>query len=131
MSIKEIKTKGRAAFKSNYWRCVIAAILLILLVGGAAASGASNAQDAADTQSITDAVNNLSKEQLRTLAAVLISGSVVLCLVSIVLKVFLFNPLKVGCYRFFLKNTDDTSSTLGVIKEGFGGYGHVFGFTQK
>ena len=38
----------------------------------------------------------------------------------------MFNPLKVGCYRFFLKNIDDASTPLGVIKEGFGGYGHVF-----
>ena len=49
-----------------------------------------------------------------------------ICVISIVLKVFVFNPLKVGCYRFFLKNTDDASTSLGVIKEGFGGYGRVF-----
>ena len=125
MSIKEIKTKGRTAFKANYWRCVVAAILLFLLVGGTAASGAGNAQNAADTQGITDAVSSLSQEQINTLAAALIGGSVVICVISIVLKIFVFNPLKVGCYRFFRKNANDASTSLGVIKEGFGGYGHT------
>ena len=105
---------------------MIAAILLFLLAGGTAASSAGNAQNAADTQSITDAVSSLSQEQINTLAATLIGASVVICVISIVLKIFVFNPLKVGCYRFFLKNTNDASTSLGVIKEGFGGYGHVF-----
>ena len=37
-----------------------------------------------------------------------------------------FNPLQVGCFRFFYKNIEDPDTKLGIIKEGFGAYGHVF-----
>ena len=45
---------------------------------------------------------------------------------SIVLKVFLFNPLQVGCYRFFRMNAQNPKAGVGLIGEGFGSYGHVF-----
>ena len=32
---KELKAKGKAAFKANFWRCVLVA-LIIGLIGGAA-----------------------------------------------------------------------------------------------
>ena len=131
MSISEIKTKGRTAFKANYWRCVVAAILLVLLVGGTAASGTGNAQNTVneltpEQQSLVDTINNMPEDMTRTMAAALVSAVAAVTVIGIVLRIFVFNPLKVGCYRFFLKNADDASTSLGVIKEGFGGYGHVF-----
>ena len=59
-------------------------------------------------------------------AAALVSAVAAVTVIGVVLRIIVFNPLKVGCYRFFLKNIDDASTPLGVIKEGFGGYGHVF-----
>ena len=39
---KELKARGKAAFKANYWRCVLVALILTAVVaGGAGASGAS------------------------------------------------------------------------------------------
>lgn len=45
---KEIKEKGKAAFKANYWRCVLVAFILTLITGagvGASGTGAVNARD--------------------------------------------------------------------------------------
>ena len=36
---KELKQRGRAAFKANYWKCVLAAFLLALFVTGGVSSG--------------------------------------------------------------------------------------------
>ena len=126
MSRKEIKAKGKLAFKANYWRCVVAAILLVLLIGGAAGSSARNTQDTMSEADAQSMIATLSPEQVHILAAALVGTSAVLLVIGILLKIFVFNPLKVGCYRFFLKNIDDSSTGLGVIKEGFGGYGHSF-----
>ena len=32
-SISEVKRKGREAFKANYWKCVLAAVVMALLLG--------------------------------------------------------------------------------------------------
>ena len=37
---KEIKEKGKAAFKANYWRCVLVAFILTLIAGAGAGAGA-------------------------------------------------------------------------------------------
>ncbi len=125
MTVRDIKALGKKVFRANYWNCVIAAVLLALLVGGVATSGAKNAQNAVPPQenasisvSFQNAVSQLTPGQITGIFAAITSVGVV----GILLKIFLFNPLKVGCYRFFNKNARDTSVTLSVIKEGFGDY---------
>ena len=36
---RELKERAKAAFKANYWRCVLVAFILALLIGGSAGSG--------------------------------------------------------------------------------------------
>ena len=36
---KELKQRGKAAFKANYWKCVLPAFLLALFVTGGVSSG--------------------------------------------------------------------------------------------
>ncbi|MGX8698576.1 MAG: DUF975 family protein [bacterium] len=125
MSIKEIKTAGREAFKANYWRCVIAAFLLLLLIGGVASSSAGNAQNTMGEEEVSGILDTLSEEQLAALVAVLAGTVLTASVVGLALKIFLFNPIKVGCYLFFVRNAKDHSATLGAIREGFGGYGRT------
>ena len=35
---KELKEKGKAAFKANYWKCVLVGLLLVLFAAGTGAS---------------------------------------------------------------------------------------------
>lgn len=126
MTIREIKAIGKKIFRGNYWNSVIAAFLLVLLVGGATASGATGAGETvngtgAGGQDLSSAVASLPKEAVTAL----ISVFAVIGVGGLLLKIFVFNPLQVGCYRFFNKNARDTSATLSAIKEGFGGYGRT------
>lgn len=125
MSVKEIKSRGKMAFRSNYWNCVIAALLLSLLMGGATASGVNNAQETAANPKLMEALQSAPEEALQIVAVLILSLIGAVAVVSFLLKIFLFNPLKVGCYRFFVKNAEDSSASLDVIKEGFGGYVHT------
>ena len=42
---KELKQKGLAAFKANYWKCVVVAILLAIFVAGTTVSARSSVND--------------------------------------------------------------------------------------
>ncbi len=78
----EVKEKGKAAFKKNYWTCVVVGIVAALVSAKGVSSGHSNnGQDGA--------------------SATFMLG---VCVVAIALALFLFNVLKVGCDRFFLMN---------------------------
>ena len=139
----EIKKRGKAVFKANYWRSVLSAFLLSLLVGGSALSAGSNMDDDnvdtiddADTtgaeqtlNDATDAFNSLPEDQKSAVGMVImgaiLAGLVVAC-IAFVLRIFVFNPLQVGCYGFFRENARGLHPDLGVIKSGFGRYGHTF-----
>ena len=43
---KELKSRGKAAFKANYWKAVVAALLLVLFVTGSAGYAGRNASNA-------------------------------------------------------------------------------------
>lgn len=121
--IAEVKAKGRLAFKANYWRCVVAALLAWLFAGGCVAYSSSSTSGSPEADAF---LNNASPEQLATLLAVLGSVSLVIIIIGLLIKIFISNPIEVGCARFFKKNIDDQTTTLGTIGEGFSDFGHVF-----
>lgn len=92
---KEIKAKGKALFKANYWACVIVAIILAVAVGGGSSSsaGSNNNNDEQQMDSQT------------TKLAVTIGGGAVL--VGLAVQILALNPLEVGCKRFFIENSKE------------------------
>ena len=128
MNIQEIKRFGKEAFKANYWRCVLVAFLLSLLTMGTAASSRSNASNAGAqaSQDFTSAFNALSSGEQMAFVGVILGASAVIILVALLLRIFLFNPLQVGGYRFFRKNLTNEKTAVGTVAEGFGQYGHTF-----
>ncbi|MBQ4416795.1 MAG: DUF975 family protein [Butyrivibrio sp.] len=131
MDIKEIKQTGKTAFRANYWRCVVVAFLLgILTAGTSAAAGSSAPVPGTDIttqeQEVTDALNSLTPDQQLQFVTIILGAVSVILVISMLLKIFLSNPLQVGGFRFFRKNVTDPSTGIGVVGEGFGNYGHTF-----
>ncbi|MCR5675767.1 MAG: DUF975 family protein [Lachnospiraceae bacterium] len=122
-NINEVKAKAKDAFKGNYWPCVGAGAILWALVGG---SSIANRNNGTSSEEIQNVMNGLSPEEAFAFSAAIFGGATVIFIVSLLLKIFIFNPLEVGCYLFFRKNVEETPAKFGIIKEGFNGYGHVF-----
>jgi uncharacterized membrane protein len=124
MERKELKARGKAAFKASYWKCVVASILLSL--GAGVAAGGSGSTSGSASSAATEQMSNLSQEELVAIIVAVITASLVMIVISLVLRIFVFNPLTVGSRRFFRCNAEDQSTPLGIIKEGFSDYGRVF-----
>lgn len=116
-TINEVKTKGKAAFKANYWKCVIVAFVLSLLTGGTNATARSQVS----SEDLWSQLMSLDPSALQVLLGAMAAVSVV----AFLLRIFVFNPLEVGGYRFFKKNVSDGNATIGTLGEGFNKYGHV------
>ena len=116
--INELKEKGRTAFKANYWTCVLMALLLSVLTGYAAAASGSSGEDA---EVITQSIRNMPPGVLVAIAGIFTG----LFIVGILIKIFLINPLSVGCYASFIENIDHPVK-LDVIKKGFRNFKNVF-----
>ena len=113
-SISDLKKKGKAAFKNNYWRCVLVSLILSILTAGSSASGSGNSARNANQM-------NIENEQVAAILAIVASFIIVFTIVWCILRIFVLNPLEVGCFSFLKKNLDEHVD-LGCLKDGFADY---------
>jgi uncharacterized membrane protein len=115
-----MKMRGKRAFLGNYWACVGVAFVLTLLVAGGGALTSTTPIDSAAPSAI-----HLSGRQL-LIVEMAFAGVVLASLAfDLLVKVFVTNPVEVGCARFFKRNLDGSGTRLTTLAEGFGDYGHV------
>ena len=141
---KELKAKGKAAYRANRMACIIAALLL-MITSGAGYSGASagtnwkniqNNNDSSVTQDVDDLFDENGDIDIdgfeiddpevspgeALIAPAIIAAVIVIVLVAIVLGtvlgIFVFNPLQVGLRKFFIENAND--HTTGLSKKNVG-----------
>ena len=133
---KELKRKGKAAFKANYWRCVLVALLIVFVLGSSATavrtgadrgldSGSEVAQLDTDYNQLDTLLEQVPSEKMPLVIAVVAGVFLVALVVFVLVDALLFNPLEVGCRRFFLVNTDDPASLRELVFGYENRYGNV------
>ena len=68
----ELKQKGKAAFKNNYWKCVVMSLITTVLFGGAASTSGANES----AEAVTVELKNLAEQtgiSIGTLLGILVS----------------------------------------------------------
>ena len=107
-TITELKTEAKKGLSQNYWRSVLVALLLSIVIGGGNSGSVLSYRNYMDYESNnhslyaqdSDILYGLSSQELKSVAAVVSGVIVITLLVSIVLNLFLFGPLHVGCARY-------------------------------
>ncbi len=97
----QLKWQAKNAFKKNYWRCVLAALILGLLVYGA--GGARLNVDVKNGQMLLpdpERAAQMIQAFLQRFGGFLAAGS----FLGIILGIFVFSVLEVGGCRFFIEN---------------------------
>lgn len=115
---QELKQRGKTAFKRNYWKCVLAALVILFLTGASAAGSRSNSDSTfnSDISSISSSTGMSTNVVIAIFAG--IAG--VSLLISLLIWTFLRNPLLVGADRFFLMNAQGPAG-IAEIGYSFGG----------
>ena len=135
----ELKANAKAAFKSNYWFCVLAALILTFCTGG---SGSFSSFFENDNESGYDSVyaqelnhtvtyeqnrdinlfNSITDEGLGYIfggmAIILIIFILAALVVGILLSVFVFSIIQIGGCRFFTVNTHEKAA-MNELVSGF------------
>lgn len=105
---KELKAKGKEAYRANRITCIFAAFLLSLVAGGSSlGTSSTNLQQTSEDM-------NLSPEMVKMIIAI-VGGAVI---VGFLLSVFVCNPVKAGLREFFRQNA--TNSKTGLSRENIG-----------
>ena len=152
-SRKKMKETGKIRMRANYWKAVLAAIVITLAIGSAGAeggtavgssSGSSKSDESAeslysseetmgsirDEETPDDEISVISwkiDEMTDTGFAFfvfwVVTAVVIILGLAVVIDVFLLNPLEIGCRRFFYLNLRENAD----IKE----LGYVFDKSYK
>ena len=116
---KELKARGKAAFRANYWRSVLSAFLLIGLTAAGGGSAWKGTRESVQETGLN--FSSMTKEQITalvTVALVIVGAVATVSLIATLVKIFVWNPLDVGCHRFFFTNAE-APATLGELGYGF------------
>lgn len=129
---KVLKENGKAAFKKNYWLCVLVSLILLICVGGlAGVTGASYGDKASETltegspaysdvdRAVEEAGSKSSNTYVATISFVGIGVGV--------LSILVFAVIEVGGRRFYLNNRIMEKAELNSLGMGFKGgvYGNI------
>ena len=68
---KELKQRGRAAFTANYWKCVVAALLLALFVSGGAGAGSRATRNVTNNINLNGSQPSVSEQRLDDLEGII------------------------------------------------------------
>lgn len=117
---KDLKGNAKASLKQNYWKAVVASMLMAITTGSGTAVSVKNSREELDAalNEIAVAFNAL---DTGTLVAVLV-GILAICaiiwLISVIVSIFVMNPLQVGARKMFI-NCKDNSVEFGDAVSGF------------
>lgn len=119
---RALKQDAKALLSKNYWKMVLAG-LIMTIIGGSGVWGASGGG-----QGIQHAVESIGAVPYNDVMAATGGATVVALVVSIAVLLLLWNPLEIGCSRFFVKNGDTRNADLNNIVFSFSGnYGQITG----
>ena len=118
----ELKHRGKAAFKSNYWKTVlVAAILSLLTYSSSLPRGSSDSSSeglSETTRMLADPASALStNSQLVAgfFVGIGLTALVVIAVLGILIGVLLVLPLQVGCQRFLFLNLREPANVREVL----------------
>lgn len=103
----EVKAKGKAGFKRNYWNCVVVAMIFSLVSGGLSGN----------EQRITQQVEENYTDPAVFLEFITTPKFLGAAAVGLAIGILVFGALEVGCSRFFLLNQLQSAS---VSEMGYG-----------
>ena len=133
-----LKANAKIAFKRNYWKCVLVALILGIATASGSTGGSmgSNMSSIISEESTTDipfdttspeavidelfSVDSVFKTIGVTVVVIVI---LIILIIALVLQFFLFGPLEIGCKNFFKVNAYEQAElnciTLGFSKNNY------------
>lgn len=132
---EQLKNWAKDALNKNYWKAVLASLILAIAVGGSSGGNAGSSV----SNSIPDGTNGYYTEMdsfsqemreitdylVRNWQAILMIGIVIFFFIIIAmiagtaLKAFAFNPFEIGAKKYLTGSLTDTNTSLGTLVSGF------------
>lgn len=137
---KELKAKSKIRFQATYWKSVLVALILMFVMGSLGGAGSSvtqmmgasgNSEEEDITLYAEDSINSEAMEDADVIGDIMVISIFIIVFVVVIivvgiivipLQIFVFNPLEIGCKRFFLKNLKEDAQAREICYAFDNGY---------
>ena len=113
----DLKLRGKTAMKANYWPTVAVSLILSFASAGAA-GGTAGSKGSQAGEEIANSFSGLDSESIVALVLVVFGIIMAVAIVMGLIRVFVLNPLEVGCQGYFIANSKGYGD-IGELKTGF------------
>ncbi len=113
---KELKANAKIAFKRNYWRSVLTALVMVVITGGLGGISANMSADQSVSNGdiVTGTQDIISTPAVGALTGIALGAGIV----ALIVGIFIVNPLEAGCQKFFITNREEKAE-VGLIGSAF------------
>lgn len=118
---KELKLNAKQLLKANYWKAVIVGLILSILYG----SFAISSRNTATGSDLTDQITALDDKTFIAVVAVIFGVLAIVMVIDLLLTIFLWNPIEVGCQKFYINCKSGEAKLDDIIYSFKNGYGHI------
>lgn len=91
----DLKRNAKSVLKKNYWKSVIVSLIFLFITGSGAASTGREASD--ELSNAKDAFAGMDGSTFLLIIGVVAGAILISMLIGLLLTIFLWNPLHVGC----------------------------------
>lgn len=111
-----LKARGKAAFKRNYWKCVLVSLIAVVILSGSVTYSAGRNNTNSSNSSHSQVKEEIHQVLQNRNFGFALGGGVGFS----ILQIFVFSVLEVGCDKFYLRNAEEgTDVELGCLLDGF------------
>lgn len=110
----ELKQRGKAAFMTNYWKCVLAAFLISLLTAGYTGGDITYNYNQSPA-GLNNGVVDLEGSSVFSFYSALTVISAVSLIIALLLNAFVFNVIEAGGAKFFVENSRGGNPGVGEL----------------
>lgn len=125
-----LKANGKAAFTRNYWKCVLAGLLLAIAEASGGSGGSSGASSGTRSGSneLSDLIasggmSSAEADQFMAIMGGILAAAAVIIIIAMIIgiavKIFVLNPLAIGGNKYFVQNAINADTPLGVLGDGY------------
>lgn len=112
---KDLKTNAKALLKANYWKVVVASLMLAVCAGSGTAASSKNASEQGTWEKFVSEISKIDAETLFLGTAVIFSVIAVALVADLVISLFVLNPLEVGAQKLLINCRDDKAEFGDIV----------------
>lgn len=112
---RSLKTNAKSLLKINYWKVVVASLILMLCAGALPLTGLKRTSDKIEDGSLSAELDAMDPKVLLVALLMILSVIAFVFLIAFLISVFVFSPLEIGAQKLLINCRNDRAEYGDIV----------------